>query len=216
MSTLTPRQAQILELIEKNIADTGMPPTRAEIARILGFRSANAAEQHLKALAKKGVLELLPGTSRGIRLLYARESVPPSRRNHSNALPVVGRVAAGHPILALQHIETHYALPGDMFYPKADYLLRVEGMSMKEAGILDGDLLAVHATNEARNRQIVVARVDEEVTVKRFWRRGQEIRLLPENSEFKPISVDPSRQNLAIEGLGVGVIRNHFVNKGLR
>lgn len=201
MLALTQRQAQILKLVHDTVAATGMPPTRAEIAEILGFRSPNAAEQHLKALAKKGMLSLIPGTSRGIRLSNPPPPEPPA------GLPVVGRVAAGEPILAAQHIENHYQLPADMFRPKADYLLRVHGMSMRDAGILDGDLLAVHRTNEARNRQIVVVRLGEEVTVKRFWRRGHEVRLLPENPDYQPIGVDLNQQALIIEGLGVGVIR---------
>jgi repressor LexA len=196
MIPLTPRQAQILQLIRDYAEATGFPPTRAEIARELGFRSANAAEEHLRALARKGVLELLPGASRGIRL-----------KVHSG-LPLVGRVAAGSPILAEEHIEARYQLDAALFQPRADYLLRVRGMSMRDAGILEGDLLAVHRTPEARNGQIVVARLDDEVTVKRFERKGQQVRLLPENPDFAPILVDLRRQPLVIEGLGVGIIRN--------
>ncbi len=197
MSELTARQAQILELIREHLGTNGMPPTRAEIARELGFRSANAAEGHLRALARKGVLELVPGSSRGIRLL---EDEP--------GLPVVGRVAAGRPILAQQNVETHVPLDPSMFKPKAHYLLRVQGMSMRDAGILDGDLLAVHRSTEIRNGQIVVARLDDEVTVKRFRQRSGKVWLLPENPEFEPIVVDLSREHLVIEGVGVGVIRN--------
>jgi len=196
MHPLTPRQHQILELIRRFMTEHGMPPTRAEIARALGFRSANAAEEHLKALARKGVIELLPGASRGIRL-KAPEGVP-----------VVGRVAAGSPILAQEHIEDHYQMNPSLFHPRADYLLRVCGMSMRDAGILDGDLLAVHRTTEAANGQVVVARVQDEVTVKRFRRHGHQVELLAANPEFQDIHIDLRRQSLVIEGLGVGVIRN--------
>jgi len=195
MSELTPRQAEILELIRESIAERGSPPTRAEIATAFGFRSPNAAEEHLKALARKGAVELLPGSSRGIRLL------------EEPGLPVVGRVAAGSPILAEQHIEQHYEVDPRVFQPRAHYLLRVRGMSMRDAGILDDDLLAVHRTHEARNGQVVVARVEDEVTVKRFQRRGSQVQLLPENLDFEPIHVDLRHQSLVIEGLGVGVLR---------
>lgn len=195
MSELTPRQAEILELIRESIAERGSPPTRAEIATAFGFRSPNAAEEHLKALARKGAVELLPGSSRGIRLL------------EEPGLPVVGRVAAGSPILAEQHIEQHYEVDPRVFQPRAHYLLRVRGMSMRDAGILDDDLLAVHRTHEARNGQVVVARVEDEVTVKRFQRRGSQVQLLPENPDFEPIHVDLRHQSLVIEGLGVGVLR---------
>jgi repressor LexA len=195
MSDLTPRQAEILDLIRASIAERGSPPTRAEIAEAFGFRSANAAEEHLKALARKGVIELLPGSSRGIRLL------------EEAGLPVVGKVSAGAPILAEQHIDAHYEVDPRVFRPRADYLLRVRGMSMRDAGILDGDLLAVHRTREARNGQVVVARVDDEVTVKRFQRRGDRVQLLAENPDYQPINVDLRRQTLVIEGLGVGVLR---------
>jgi len=195
MRDLTPRQQEILQLIRERIETTGMPPTRAELARQLGFRSANAAEEHLKVLARKGVLELLPGASRGIRLA------------DGGGLPVVGRVAAGSPILAQEHIEGRYQIDATLFTPRADYLLRVRGMSMKEAGILDGDLLAVHRSAEARTGQVVVARLDDEVTVKRLRKRGHTVELLPENPDFSPIVVDLRRQQLVIEGIGVGVIR---------
>lgn len=195
MSELTPRQAEILELIRESIAERGSPPTRAEIATAFGFRSPNAAEEHLKALARKGAVELLPGSSRGIRLL------------EEPGLPVVGRVAAGSPILAEQHIEQHYEVDPRVFQPRAHYLLRVRGMSMRDAGILDDDLLAVHRTREVRNGQVVVARVEDEVTVKRFQRRGSQVQLLPENPDFEPIHVDLRHQSLVIEGLGVGVLR---------
>ncbi|MFQ6004194.1 MAG: transcriptional repressor LexA [Woeseia sp.] len=200
MKGLTPRQSQILSMIQEFIADFGMPPTRAEIARALDFASANAAEEHLRALQKKGVLELVPGVSRGIQLKDSlREQL---------GLPLVGRVAAGSPILAEEHIETHYRLDPALFNPKPHYLLRVHGMSMKDAGILDGDLVAVHRTPEVRSRQIVVARVEDEVTVKRYRQDGSKVWLLPENEEFEPIQVDLSSQTMMIEGVVVGVIRN--------
>ena len=200
MRELTPRQKQILEMIQEFISDTGMPPTRAEIARQLGFKSANAAEEHLRALQRKGVLELLPGASRGIQL---KDSL-----REQMGLPLVGRVAAGNPILAQEHIETHYKLDPQLFSPKPHYLLRVYGMSMKNAGILDGDLVAVHRTPEVRSRQIVVARLDDEVTVKRYRQNGSLVSLLPENDEFEPIEVDLREQSLVIEGVVVGVIRD--------
>ena len=203
MNTLTQRQTEVLSCIRGQIEETGMPPTRSEIAKLLGFKSINAAEQHLKALAKKGVIELLPGASRGIRILCEGPE--------NLGLPVIGRVAAGEPVLAQEHIEDHYKLVPAMFHPGADYLLRVHGMSMRDIGILDGDLLAVHTTRDAENGQVVVARIDEEVTVKRFRRLdGHTVHLLPENSapEYQPIVVDLRERELTIEGLGVGVIRN--------
>ena len=196
MRDLTPRQQEILQLIRDRIEATGLPPTRVEIAREFGFRSPNAAEEHLKVLAKKGVLELLPGASRGIRL------------TNGGGLPVVGRVAAGSPILAQEHIEAHYQIDSTLFSPRADYLLKVCGMSMKDAGILDGDLLAVHRSSEVRAGQVVVARLDDEVTVKRFSKRGHIVELLPENADFEPIVVDLRNRELVIEGIGVGVIRH--------
>ena len=200
MRELTPRQRQILEMIQEFIAETGMPPTRAEIARQLGFKSANAAEEHLRALQRKGVLELLPGASRGIQL---KDSL-----RDQMGLPLVGRVAAGSPILAQEHIEAHYKIDPQLFSPKPHYLLRVHGMSMKNAGILDGDLVAVHRTPEVRSRQIIVARLDDEVTVKRYRQNGTLVSLLPENDEFEPIEVDLRVQALVIEGVVVGVIRD--------
>ena len=200
MRQLTPRQREILELIQDFIAEYGMPPTRAEIAKELGFKSANAAEQHLRALQKKGVLELLPGASRGIQL---KDSL-----RDQLGLPLVGRVAAGSPILAEEHIEAHYKIDQAFFNPKPHYLLRVEGMSMRNAGILDGDLVAVHRTPEVRSRQIVVARVGDEVTVKRYRQDGKIVWLLPENEDFEPIQVDLSQQTMVIEGVVVGVIRD--------
>jgi repressor LexA len=200
MRPLTPRQSQILELIQDFIAETGMPPTRAEIAHELGFKSANAAEEHLRALQKKGVLELVPGASRGIQLKDSlREQI---------GLPLVGQVAAGSPILAEEHIETHYRIDPQLFNPKPHYLLRVHGMSMKDAGILDGDLVAVHRTPEVRSRQIVVARLDDEVTVKRYRQKGSIVELLPENEDFETIHVDLAEQSMVIEGVVVGVIRD--------
>jgi repressor LexA len=200
MRELTPRQKQILEMIQEFIAETGMPPTRAEIAKELGFKSANAAEEHLRALQRKGALELLPGASRGIQL---KDSL-----RDQMGLPLVGRVAAGSPILAEEHIETHYKIDPHLFRPKPHYLLRVHGMSMKNAGILDGDLVAVHRTPEVRSRQIIVARIDDEVTVKRYRQNGSLVSLLPENEEFEPIEVDLREQELVIEGVVVGVIRD--------
>ncbi len=200
MRQLTPRQREILELIQSFIEEFGMPPTRAEIAKELGFKSANAAEEHLRALQKKGVLDLMPGASRGIQLKDSlREQL---------GLPLVGRVAAGSPILAEEHIETHYRVDPALFDPKPHYLLRVQGMSMKNAGILDGDLVAVHRTPEVRSRQIVVARVEDEVTVKRYRQDGSVVWLLPENEEFDPIQVDLAEQTMVIEGVVVGVIRD--------
>jgi repressor LexA len=197
--TLTARQSQILDLIRGYIADEGCPPTRAEIANILGFRSPNAAEDHLRALQRKGYIEIVAGSSRGIRLV-----------DEDPGLPVVGRVAAGEPILAEQHIEDYQQLEPGLFRPRADYLLRVHGDSMKDAGILDNDLLAVHSTQQAENGQIVVARIDEEVTVKRFRRRGSIVRLLPENPAYEPIRIDLKDQPLVIEGLAVGVLRKEI------
>ena len=200
MRELTPRQKQILELIQDFIYETGMPPTRAEIAAELGFKSANAAEEHLRALQRKGVLDLVPGTSRGIQL---KDSL-----RDQMGLPLIGQVAAGNPILAEEHIETHYRIDPQLFNPKPHYLLRVQGMSMKNAGILDGDLVAVHRTPEVRSRQIIVARLDDEVTVKRYRQTGTVVSLLPENDDFEPIEVDLKKQNLVIEGVVVGVIRD--------
>jgi repressor LexA len=200
MRDLTPRQRQILMLIQKAMHDTGMPPTRAEIARTLKFRSANAAEDHLRALERKGVLELLPGTSRGIRLKDSlREQL---------GLPLVGRVAAGQPILAQEHIEARYQIDPDLFKKPPHFLLRVQGMSMRDAGILDGDLVAVHRTPEVRNRQIIVARLENEVTVKRYRQEGHRVWLLPENPDFTPIQVDLREQDLVVEGIVVGVVRD--------
>jgi repressor LexA len=205
MRPLTPRQAEILQLLKDYQAHSGMPPTRAEIATQLGFKSANAAEEHLKALAKKGFIEMMPGTSRGIRLI--EEDVVANEPEFAG-LPLIGRVAAGQPILATEHIDQYYQLDANLFHPAADFLLKVSGMSMKDIGIMDGDLLAVHKTTEARQGEVVVARVEDEVTVKRFRRDGQFVFLHPENSDFDVIKVDLTQQFFAIEGLAVGVIRN--------
>ncbi|MGO2342653.1 transcriptional repressor LexA [Vibrio litoralis] len=204
MKPLTPRQQQIFELIKDKIDMTGMPPTRAEIARELGFRSANAAEEHLKALARKNVIEIIPGASRGIRIVQSEEELL-----EEQGLPLVGQVAAGEPILAQEHVESHYHVDPAMFRPQADFLLRVHGMSMKDIGIVDGDLLAVHKTQDVRDGQVVVARVDEDVTVKRLERKGSKVFLHAENEEFSPIEVDLTHQELTIEGLAVGIIRNN-------
>ena len=200
MDDLTKRQGEILALIQEYIYDDGYPPTRMEIAEAFGFRSPNAAEEHLRALERKGYIELLPGSSRGIRVLVSDDE--------PEGIPVVGRVAAGEPILAEEHIEDHYPVDPALFHPRAHYLLRVRGMSMKNIGIMDGDLLAVHRARTAENGQIVVARLDDEVTVKRFRRRGSIVYLLPENEDFEPIRVDLREQSLDIEGLGVGILRN--------
>ncbi|WP_045859924.1 transcriptional repressor LexA [Teredinibacter purpureus] len=198
MIKLTARQQQILDLIKDHIQDTGYPPTRAEIAEILGFKSANAAEEHLKALARKGAIEMIAGASRGIRLPETQTGIP-----------LVGRVAAGSPILAEEHIEDYCDVPQSFFSPQADFLLTVHGMSMKDIGIFDGDLLAVHKTDQVRNGDIVVARIEDEVTVKRFKRERNRaiIELWPENPDFDVIEVDLRDENFAIEGLSVGVIR---------
>jgi repressor LexA len=217
MIKLTARQEQILNLIRDAIENTGFPPTRAEIATELGFKSANAAEEHLQALARKGAIEISPGTSRGIRLRDMG-----NRSEHSGnlqmslphpalmqlSLPLVGRVAAGSPILAQEHIEANYNVDQSLFSAKPDYLLKVRGMSMRDAGILDGDLLAVKKTDQAKNGQIVVARLGDDVTVKRFKKTGSLIELLPENPDFEPIRVDLTRDEFALEGLAVGLMRS--------
>lgn len=198
MSKLTPGQQRVLDLIKSQMEETGCPPTRAEIAKILGYRSANAAEEHIKALARKGAIEIIEGASRGIRLPIKERGIP-----------LVGRVAAGSPILAEEHIEDYIPIPEQFFHPKADYLLTVHGMSMKNAGILDGDLLAVHSTTQVRNNDIVVARIEEDVTVKRFKRERNRaiVELWPENPDFDVIEVDLRDSAFSIEGLSVGVIR---------
>lgn len=216
-SKLTARQQQILELIQNAIANTGAPPTRAEIAAELGFRSANAAEEHLQALARKGAIELVSGTSRGIRLRGHRDSLMggsrtkqftlPSQGFSQLVLPLVGRVAAGSPILAQEHVEQTYQFDPNLFQQQPDYLLKVRGMSMKDVGILDGDLLAVKHAKDAKNGQIVVARIGDEVTVKRFRRSGDLIELVPENTAFPVIKIE-TNQIFEIEGLAVGLVRH--------
>ncbi len=201
MEQLTFRQTEVLEFIQQTMAEAGIPPTRAEIADHFEFRSINAAEKHLQALAKKGSIELLSGTSRGIRL---------SNVASVTGVAVVGRVAAGEPILAEQYIEDYYDIDPRLFRPRADYLLRVHGMSMRDVGILDGDLLAVHKTPDAENGQIVVARLNGEVTVKRLKRTAKKITLLPENPDFEPIIVDAASGDFCIEGIAVGSIRTDY------
>lgn len=198
MIKLTPRQTEVLDFIKRYMSDTGYPPTRADIAAELGFKSANASEEHLKALARKGAIEMIPGTSRGIKI------------PDEDGLPIVGRVAAGSPILAEEHIENHCEIPPSFFNPPADYLLTVQGDSMIEIGILDGDLIAVHKTQNLNTGDIVVARIEDEVTVKRLKtnRSKYQITLLPENKDYNPIEVDLREQNFAFEGLMVGVIRH--------
>lgn len=218
MIKLTARQEQILGLIREAIDTTGFPPTRAEIAQTLGFRSANAAEEHLQALARKGAIEITPGTSRGIRLLdraadgsglvrASGQMTLPHPALMQFSLPLIGRVAAGSPILAEEHISATYNVDPALFTARPDYLLKVRGMSMRDAGILDGDLLAVKKTDTARDGQIVVARLDDEVTVKRFRRSGGAIELLPENPDFNTIRVEPGKHEFALEGLAVGLLR---------
>jgi repressor LexA len=216
MLKLTARQEQILNLIKEAIDNTGFPPTRAEIAQELGFRSANAAEEHLQALARKGAIEISPGTSRGIRLLGtittpARPepvAIPHVPAALLMSLPLVGRVAAGSPILAQEHVEANYAVDPAMFSAKPDFLLKVKGWSMRDAGICDGDILAVKKVDSAKNGQIVVARIGEEVTVKRYRKNGTLIELLPENPDFSVITVDPQNDEFALEGLAVGLMRS--------
>lgn len=216
MLKLTARQEQILTLIREAIENTGFPPTRAEIAAELGFRSANAAEEHLQALARKGAIEISPGTSRGIRLLDMHNENGRTSGAHLGlyhpatlqiSLPLVGRVAAGSPILAQEHVQATYNVDPTMFTNRPDYLLKVRGMSMRDAGIIDGDLLAVKKTTEARNNQIIVARLGDDVTVKRYRRTGEVIELLPENPDFRVIKIGPDREDFSIEGLAVGLVR---------
>jgi len=218
MIKLTARQEQILNLIKEAIENTGFPPTRAEIAAELGFRSANAAEEHLQALARKGAIEISPGTSRGIRLRDmkpdgaqsrspTRQMALPHQALMQLSLPLVGRVAAGSPILAQEHIEATYSVDPSLFSAKPDYLLKVRGLSMRDVGILDGDLLAVKKADAAKNGQIVVARLGDDVTVKRYRKTGSIIELLPENPDFEPIHVDSNDEDFALEGLAVGLLR---------
>lgn len=199
MSTeLTLRQREILAFIRQTLETEGRPPTRADVCEAFGFRSPNAAESHLRALAAKGAIVIEEGRARGIRL------------TDGIGLPLVGKVAAGYPILAVEHIESRHAVDPSLFSPRADYLLRVSGMSMRDAGILDGDLLAVHHTPQAHKGQVVVARVDDEVTVKIFSQQKHVVTLLPANPDFNPIVIDTRRQPLSIEGVAVGLIRNGF------
>jgi repressor LexA len=219
---LTARQQQILDLVQSAIERTGAPPTRAEIANELGFKSANAAEEHLQALARKGVIELVGGTSRGIRLksdtlralneARGKQFSLPLPSLSQLSLPLVGRVAAGSPILAQEHVEQTYLLEATMFPRRPDYLLKVKGMSMRDAGIIDGDLLAVQKSREARNGQIVVARLGDEVTVKRFRRTRTTIELLPENPDFQPIIVPFGDVDFELEGIAVGLVRNNMTS----
>ena len=201
---LTERQSEILRLIRELTEVAGYPPTRAEIAERMGYRSVNAAEQHLRALERKGALEISSGASRGIKVRERGSA----RHGRLLELPVIGRVAAGSPILAEEHVQARYQVDPNLFTPRADYLLRVRGLSMRDAGILDGDLLAVHRTQEAHSGQIIVARLADEVTVKRLRRRGHSVQLLPENAEFEPIELDLRRDELTIEGIAVGIIRS--------
>jgi repressor LexA len=201
---LTERQTEILRLIKELTEVSGYPPTRAEIAERMGFRSVNAAEQHLRALERKGALEISAGSSRGIKV---RERGGP-KLGKLLELPVIGRVAAGSPILAEEHVQARYQVDPNLFTPRADYLLKVRGLSMRDAGILEGDLLAVHRTQDVHTGQVVVARLGDEVTVKRLRRRGNSVQLLPENPDFEPIEVDARSEELTIEGLAVGVIRS--------
>ena len=196
MDTLTARQAEILEIIREYVAETGRPPSRPELAKMLGIASTNGVFKHLDALARKGAIELVPNAARGIKILGG------------SGLPLLGRVAAGSPIMAIENMLGRYPVDPDMFKPRADYLLQVSGLSMRDEGILDGDWLVVHRTSEARSGQIVVARIGEEVTVKRYRIRGQKAELIPANPDFQTLHLDLSRQSLAIEGIGVGVIRN--------
>lgn len=217
-SKMTARQLDVLTLVKRGITETGFPPTRAEIAASLGLKSANSAEEHLRALERKGVVELIPGSSRGIRIKQAYQDKQDNQDTVSKAvmqarnwlgltLPLIGRVAAGSPILATEHIEAQYPVSPDLFSATPDYLLRVSGLSMKNIGIMDGDLLAVKSSRVASNGQIVVARVGDEVTVKRFMRHANHIELLPENDAFKPIIVTADSGDFAIEGLAVGLMR---------
>lgn len=218
---LTDRQQQILDLVQSAIERTGAPPTRAEIAAELGFKSANAAEEHLQALARKGVIELVGGTSRGIRLKSdtlralnesrGKQFTLPLPSLAQLSLPLIGRVAAGSPILAQEHVDQTYLVEASMFPRRPDYLLKVRGMSMRDAGIMDGDLLAVQKASDAKNGQIVVARLGDEVTVKRFRRTRGVVELIPENPDFQTIVVQPGEEDFELEGLAVGLIRNNML-----
>ncbi|CBL44870.1 SOS-response transcriptional repressors (RecA-mediated autopeptidases) [gamma proteobacterium HdN1] len=200
MEKLTARQSEILNYIRTHIGETGYPPTRMDIAQTFGFRSPNAAEEHLRALARKGAIRMTPSASRGIQLV--------DDEAQAAGVPIIGEVAAGFPVLAVENIRGYCAVPAELFTPRADFFLRVKGLSMKDAGILDGDLLAVHKTLEASNGQIVVARIGDEVTVKRLQKRNNAIVLLPENPDFAEIKIPPHDESFAIEGIAVGVLRN--------
>lgn len=204
---LTPRQQEILDFIDTRLRQSGSPPTRAEIASAFGFRSANAAEEHLRALVRKGAIEMAPGRSRGIRVLSAAAEVIQRGGKAGRSLPLIGQVAAGSPILALENVESELTLDAGVFHPRADYLLRVRGDSMIGVGIMDGDLLAVHRSATAQSGQIVVARLGDEVTVKRLQHQGERVQLCAENPAYQPIEVDPARDDFALEGLAVGVLR---------
>jgi repressor LexA len=206
VTTLSPKQLEVLAFIQRFAQEHAFPPTRGEIAAGLGLRNRQGVDQHLRALAAKGAIELIPGISRGIRVIEA-QGVRLSAARSGAALPLLGRIAAGSPILAAENIEDELAVDPALFQPRADFLLRVRGDSMKDADILDRDLLAVHRTSQARNGQIVVARIDDEATVKYYRRQGSRVRLEPANADYRPIDVDPSVQEFAIEGLAVGVIR---------
>ncbi|MCX5592422.1 transcriptional repressor LexA [Alcaligenes endophyticus] len=211
MIKLTARQQQVLDIIRTEIERTGFPPTRAEIAQVLGFRSANAAEDHLKALARKGAIELTAGASRGIRLLLEETKPMVESLLDALTLPVIGRVSAGSPILAAAHIEREIGVNSGLFSHTPDYLLRVRGLSMRDAGILEGDLLAVKKVSEARHGQIIVARIGDDVTVKRLHRSSQQVMLLPENPDFEPIIIDDP-DSFSLEGIAVGLIRTTPLN----
>jgi len=197
MENLTARQQEVFDFIKEYLDDNGMPPTRAEIATKLGFKSPNAAEEHLKALARKGAIEMVPGASRGIRI-----------PEELSGLPVIGSVAAGSPVLAQEHVQKYLDIPSELFFPKADYMLRVRGMSMIEVGIFEDDLIAVHKTDQARNGEIVVARIGEDVTVKRYYKESNMVRLVAENKDYEDIMVNLATDDFTIEGKYVGVIRN--------
>jgi repressor LexA len=211
MVKLTKRQQEVLNVLAKHIADTGLPPTRAEIAAELGFKSANAAEEHLKALARKGAIEKIAGTSRGLRILVNPEHADgDTAAANDNQLPIVGKVAAGSPVLAIEHVESHCPVAPNFFHPPANYMLNVQGDSMIDIGIHDGDLLAVHQTKNIRNGDIIVARIDDEVTVKRYEKVSTaKVLLHAENTDYSPIEVDLSCQDFDVEGISVGVIRRH-------
>ena len=206
MSELTANQQRVLDYIRSHSEAHGSAPTLREIADALGFARHSSAQDYVTALVCKGMLERLP-QHRGLRLAGAQRANARKRDDGNEGLPLIGRVAAGTPLLAVENVEQHVDVDAAMFRPRADYLLRVHGLSMRDVGILDGDLIAVHRTPTADHGRIVVARIDDEVTVKRLETRHGRIRLLPENTDFVPIEVDPEQQSFAIEGLYVGMIR---------